>query len=283
VRGAEDSIPRKRGAKQEGTQNRHAKQLMISPIEDNQYYGLDLSVFDHNLALPRHRWYDFKEGFSENLVLEAVRKQGRRQPTFRVLDPFVGSGTTLVTAGRHGLCATGIEVNPFLAFASKAKCTPNGWLRGSFQKRLSRVMRHSRCDKTSHLEGLSTFTERKGIKSWLFNRSVLRGFSAIDDALQGAGRYRSPLRLALFAALMECCNAKRDGKCLRYRKDWQSLGFTSADLREIFERRAQSVFDDVTQHDFLHDGLRTVTGDARTELRRIGNQSHDLVVTSPPT
>jgi DNA modification methylase len=255
---------------------------MISPIEDSEYYGLRLSVFDHNLALPRHRWYDFKEGFSECLVLEAIRKQGRKGYRFRLLDPFVGSGTTLVTAGRHGLHATGVEVNPFLAFASKAKCTPNGWRQGSFQRRLARIIRNSRSDKTSYLEGLSTFTERKGIESWLFNRSVLRGFSAIDDALQEAGGYRSALRLALFGSLMECCNAKRDGKCLRYRKDWTALGFTSADLREAFERRAQLVFEDVNQHGFSQDGLQLVTGDARTELRRLESQSHDLVVTSPP-
>jgi hypothetical protein len=132
------------------------------------------------------------------------------------------------------------------------------------------------------LEGLSTFTERTGIQRWLFNRSVLRGFSAIDAALEGTGRYRSPLRLALLASLTECCNAKRDGKCLRYRKDWQSLGFTSAELREAFERRAQLVFDDVRNHQFSPSGLRVIVGDARKALHALGDKTHDLVVTSPP-
>lgn len=36
----------------------------------------------------------------------------------RVLDPFVGTGTTLVAAKKHGLGGTGIDINPeFLAFA----------------------------------------------------------------------------------------------------------------------------------------------------------------------
>ncbi len=255
---------------------------MIAPNENSQYYGLGFSVFNHNLSLPRHRWFEFKEGFSETLVLEAIRERTTYKRRPRILDPFAGSGTTLVTAGRQRLGATGIEVNPFLAFASKAKCTPNGWKPGPFSKRFSQIMRDSRSEKASHLEGLSTFTERAGLESWLFNRSVLRGFVSIDDALINAGRYRLPLRLALLAALTDCCNAKRDGKCLRYRKDWQSLGFTSGDLRQAFERRARIVLEDIKGYDFSPDGLQVLKGDARKVLRNLGSRTHDLVVTSPP-
>ena len=38
-----------------------------------------------------------------------------------VLDPFCGTGTTLVAARLAGCNATGIEVNPFLCFASRVK------------------------------------------------------------------------------------------------------------------------------------------------------------------
>ena len=81
---------------------------------------------------------------------------------------------------------------------------------------------------------------------------------------------------------MDCCNAKRDGKCLRYRKNWQAFGLTSADLRDAFERRAWLVFEDVKQHQFLADRLHVITGDGRKELGKIGDRTHDLVVTSPP-
>src|SRR6266404_5387478 len=256
MRSSKDSVSRKRDTEQKSIENRKAKHPMIPRIENNQYYGLGLSVFDDNLLLPRHRWYEFKEGFSEGLVLEAVRGRRGHERKLRILDPFAGSGTTLVAAGRHGLHATGIEVNPFLAFASKAKCIPNGWKKASFLARLARVMRDSRSEKRSHLEGLSTFTERAGLHSWLFNRSVIRGFSAIDDALRNAGGYRAPLKLALLESLMDCCNAKRDGKCLRYKKNWQSSGLTSIDLREGFETRATLILEDVKEHRFLPNGLR---------------------------
>jgi DNA modification methylase len=256
---------------------------MIRPIVENVYAGLDLSVFEHNLELPRHRWYDFKEGFSQQLVRVAIDdiSSGSRRK-LKLLDPFAGSGTTLVTAGQLGLEAAGIEVNPFLAFVAKAKSSPNSWRLKDFRRRMEKILDSSRHEIPSSLEGISTFTESPRLKKWLFNRSVLRGFATIDAALSTAGKYRAPLRLALFASLMECCNAKRDGKCLRYRKDWESLGFNSATLRKAFVKRTQIIFDDITEHDFVSDDISVVRGDARDKLKHLPTGKYDLLVTSPP-
>lgn len=256
---------------------------MICPIEMNPYSGLDLSVFNHNLSLPRHRWYEFKEGFSEKLVQTAISEVGgHSRKRLNILDPFAGSGTSLVTAGRMGLNATGIEVNPYLSFAAKAKCTPSSNNRQLFRQQLSEILFKSRHEVTSPLEGISTFTKSSHNKKWLFNKSVLRGFAAIDNSLKKYRRFRKPLRLALFASLMECCNAKRDGKCLRYKKDWETRGDTSSDLRDIFKKRAEIVFDDMSIYPFDANGLISLQGDTRVVLKTLKSRSYDLIVTSPP-
>jgi DNA modification methylase len=255
---------------------------MIKPIEENRYLGRDLSTFSTNLGLPRHRWYEFKEGFSETLVREAITEQSTGKKKLRILDPFSGSGTTLVTAGRTGHTATGIEVNPFLSFASQAKCASGEWERGEFYDCLESVLSETQHEVVSSLEGQSTFTETPGSEKWLFNRSVLRGFTALDTVLNKIDTYRDPLRLALFASLMDCCNARRDGKCLRYRKGWTTLGFNSESLRRIFSLRATMVFNDVTNHPFREKDLTILQGDAREQLTNLEAKQYDLVVTSPP-
>jgi DNA modification methylase len=243
----------------------------------------ELPVFSSNLLLPRHRWYEFKEGFSEELVISAIAQySARTQRIPKVLDPFLGSGTTLITSGKLGVAATGIEVNPFIAYSARAKCADAAVQRGALKKKLSRVLSQSINEMRSPLEGVSTFTERAGVEKWLFNRSVLRGFTSLDNALKEERTYRSPFRLALIAALMDCCNAFQDGKCLRYKSRWQTLGFNSSDLRDRFEERAKVVIDDLIEQHFVSDKLKIVNSDSREALKAMRAKSHDLVITSPP-
>jgi DNA modification methylase len=259
---------------------------MIEPIQYNSFLNQDLSFFVDNLSLPRHRWYDFKEGFSQRLVREALGEVSSGSERLRILEPFAGSGTTLVTAGLFGHEATGIEVNPFLAFATQAKCIPSGGKLSLLEEYLKFVLEVSKHEMPSPLEGLSTFTEQPNAKRWLFNRSVLRGFTAIDKALadltEHVGKFHAPLRLALFGSLIECCNAKRDGKCFRYRKGWEHNGLTSENLRAAFTRRARVMLDDMIKYPFDHRNLRLMEGDARKHLKELETHSHDLMITSPP-
>ena len=77
--------------------------------------------FALNAGLPRHRWYRFKEGFSAGLVKSFVGEHMPADYRGRLLDPFLGSGTTAVEGARLGHDVHGIETNPFMAFLAKVK------------------------------------------------------------------------------------------------------------------------------------------------------------------
>jgi hypothetical protein len=67
----------------------------------NHTYGEDcIPNFTDNMALPRHRWYEFKEGYGASLVERAIleTKHVTGKDRLFVLDPFSGSGTTPLTA-----------------------------------------------------------------------------------------------------------------------------------------------------------------------------------------
>jgi tRNA G10 N-methylase Trm11 len=85
--------------------------------------GTGCSTAEDCSSLPRHRWYVIKEGFSPE-VFKAAAASIKLSKEDTVLDPFCGSGTVPLSASLAGHTAYGIEVNPFLAFVSRAEVAP---------------------------------------------------------------------------------------------------------------------------------------------------------------
>ena len=67
-----------------------------------------------------HGWYRFVLSFPSHLVRDYLDTFGV-DSTQRVLDPFCGTGTTLVECKKLGIPSVGIERNPMAGFASRAK------------------------------------------------------------------------------------------------------------------------------------------------------------------
>ncbi len=61
--------------------------------------------------------------FSPQLVAELLSTYGENSGT--IMDPFVGSGTSLVEAARLGKAAWGIDINPAAAILSRVYCLTN--------------------------------------------------------------------------------------------------------------------------------------------------------------
>jgi hypothetical protein len=72
------------------------------------------------LDRPIHDWYRFVLSFPPHLVREYLKKLGLNDQSL-VLDPFCGTGTTIVECKKNGIPAIGIEALPMPHFASMVK------------------------------------------------------------------------------------------------------------------------------------------------------------------
>jgi len=231
-------------------------------------------------TLARHRWYFIKEGFSPKLIEEAIAREDIN--TNEVLfDPFSGSGTAPLTGALKGLKVRGIEINPFLKFLSATKLDHVNHI--AFKQAFDKLLRATNVPMTSRLEGYSTFTEPNRWDRWLFPIDVLRRFEAGRRALYRARpECRGLLKLTLLAAVMDCCNAEKDGKCLRYESNWQQRQATPEDFHARLVERSNAIWNDLKDAPLSGVNARIAEGDAKEVLKRGSKAKFRLCITSPP-
>ena len=77
------------------------------------------SNFLNNMRLPVHRWFRYSAGFSAEWVKWLLAE--RKGKEHRVIDPFVGSGTTCLACDEMGVESFGLEAHPFVHRVARAK------------------------------------------------------------------------------------------------------------------------------------------------------------------
>jgi hypothetical protein len=76
-------------------------------------------TFHGNVRETRYGWLRLTPAYSVHLVRELL--DARTHPELPVLDPFCGTGTTLLACAERGVACTTLDVNPFLVWLARAK------------------------------------------------------------------------------------------------------------------------------------------------------------------
>ena len=109
------------------TARRSLHERFASRIQVSQSLSRKLVSYQGNKRLPGLRWLKYKEGFSSGLV-QGLLSQIQAE---RVLDPFSGVGTSVLTACGMGLRGTGIEIMPVGNLAARAISAASNGLEAS--------------------------------------------------------------------------------------------------------------------------------------------------------
>jgi DNA modification methylase len=82
----------------------------------------ELVNFKTNKITPKHGWYEYKQGYAEELVKAIIKSENPKKDQY-VFDPFAGVGTTNLVAQALGYKSIGFDINPVAFLAAKTKTT----------------------------------------------------------------------------------------------------------------------------------------------------------------
>jgi hypothetical protein len=237
----------------------------------------ELVNFKNNARTPVHRWYYFKEGYSHELV-EKLLTEFEIKNRSTVLDPFAGSGTTLLECQWKGVNSKGIDINPFFTFVQRTKLD---WFKYNLEelrteiKKLFKIQVKEPNIKAPELSSFSKVYLPKVLEQLLFFKEIVVD---LDDGLT-----KNFLLLGLASILEEVSLIKKDGKGLKFVE-----GRRAVSIKKVFLNQLNNMFADIRhlKSSFFHSVNNAegevFTADTRKEIDFIDKDSIDLIMFSPP-
>jgi len=228
---------------------------------------------------PIHRWYPFTEGYSDNFVFSIIKEFADRS-TYLV-DPFGGSGTTLVAASKYGLKSGYCEINPFLKFVIETKVNSTVRLlrsKISVAAQIEKCIEQLICREIERFEveySPSEFDKYFRIDNLLI---LLKLKKFIESFFNGNEDHKNICLLILSSIVVEVSRLKRAGD-LRYKRQNEIKEFSTEDIINLFKNKLLWVAED-----FKTENLKTFTDFIGYDalISRPTNRLADLIVTSPP-
>ncbi len=229
-------------------------------------------TFELSKEKPIHGWFWYKEGYAPEMVEYSLRRKSAKT----VLDPFCGTGTTLLACKAAGIESAGVDASPLAVFVSKAKCedyAPDELDRALafLEKNPYRGSRGPEGPQGAPLDWqFELFSPRAAFPKRNYGE-ILSLRQAIEEE---EGRVRDLLLLALLSVLPQASIVMKDGGVLKIDRNKRALP-----AREVFRRKVKRMVRELAG---APQGRvpKVFLGDARA--LELDSGSVDLVVTSPP-
>lgn len=220
---------------------------------------------------PIHNWFVFPHSFSDVLVNSLIDHWKLNEES-RIYDPFVGAGTTLLTAkGRH-IAAIGSDISPLSVFVTNTKVAPYnlGKLEGTWKK-IQQAMKG--LNLPPRLERTPFLTKALELETHSYLAGVRR---VIESHAEGAEKRF--FVLALLRVLPHYSRALPDGGWFR----WRRVRSRADTVPVRFARAVNDMIADLRSGETngLKGGWYAYKHDARLALE--GHGDFDAVISSPP-
>lgn len=217
------------------------KYNVIYPESANATYNSLLNYSD-DLNKPFQRWYRYKEGFSVELVEQLIKEYSRHKKGI-ILDPFSGSGSTLLAANNMGFSGIGFEVNPFSFFLSKCKLEHyTNEIIEQFKKEYEKILKNAEKGDSNYI------LPKLSISGKVFNEEVEKYYMNIGvliDKCKADIKVINLLKLGWLACLEPLCNYRKAGNGLKIKKYVKPRIVTPNDAKVMLLEEYQNIYIDL--------------------------------------
>lgn len=196
------------------------------------------------------------------------------EPGLVVLDPFCGSGTTLLEAAMFGSSVVGIDVNPIAVMISKAK------LAKLTSENFTQLSDLARTVKSWHGQFGNKLPDFHGRDHW-FSEGAQIAFGFLRGEIDALGRETdiwNVAAVALSAIVNRFSNQDTETRYARVERNPEPVAIT-----EAFAVKLDTLAKGLKARGEFHESVaaQIILGDIRTDTE-IAAESIDRIVTSPP-
>lgn len=226
-------------------------------------------TFRGNVRSTRHGWLRLTPAYSVELVRQLLLERSR--PDLPVLDPFCGTGTTLVACAEQGIDCRTVDINPFLRWLAEVKS--RSYSPAELKRAEALVAAMARA--ASHGKGQAWVPALHRIDKW-WDAATLAALSRAFAELPKRGKARDLAALAFCRTLIEVGNVSFRHQSMSFRARAESED-VAAQLGRAFEALRGAA-----QTPMLDGDRQVLVGDSRQLPKILGKVACGSVITSPP-
>lgn len=248
---------------------------VIYPENTNATYSSILN-FSDDLLKPYQRWYRYKEGYSIELVNKLFEEYCNNKNAI-ILDPFLGSGTTLLAARYAGYDGIGFETNPFSFFLSKCKLKiyDNKTIT-EYEIEYKRILNNTNEERVYYLPNLSISKKvfNKEIEKYLMNL-----YCSINDVKNDD--VKNLLKIGWLSVIEEFSNYRKAGNGLKIRKYVKPRSVSVENVKEKLLLEYKNIAEDIKlKSNKTKNNIENIS--CLDGIKKIDDCSIDGVIYSPP-
>ena len=229
---------------------------------------------------PYQRWYRYKEGFSMKFIEKIVEEYGTKNMGI-LLDPFSGSGTTVIAANKMGYKGIGFEVNPFSFFLMSVKQRIYKEdeiikFRNTYQRLLDEI-------ENNNFENYSL--PKLSISEKVFQKEAEVSMMSLKEKIKRfeEGNVKDLLFLGWLSCIEELSNYRKAGNGLKKRKTVKPIIVTKDTVISRLKLQYDNMFADLIHTDRRTDIFNEVYNCSSLDFsERIGKNKVDGIIFSPP-